>query len=117
MVSTSKVRGVGPAMERALAERGFKSVEDMAAATPERLNGVPGIGASTAPRLIDAAKAAVSSEHPSLEEEQGPGGKSKLAAEPAEFVKQKAAKPKTADEKSGKKPEVAREIWTGAMSG
>ena len=75
----------------------------MAAATPERLNGVPGIGAATAPRLIDAAKAVVSSEHPSLEEERGPSGKSKLAAEPADFVKKKGTKPKTADKKSGKK--------------
>ena len=82
MVSTSKVRGVGPAMERALAEHGFKSAEDMAAATPERLNGVPGIGAATAPRLIDAAKAVVSSEHPSLEEERGPSGSRNLRLNP-----------------------------------
>ena len=92
MTSTSKVRGVGPAMEKALAEQGFNSAEDIAAATPERLNGVPGIGAATAPRLIAAAKAVVASESPSLDEKPRRSGKSKPATEPAELGKKKAAK-------------------------
>ncbi len=103
MASTSKVRGVGPAMEKALAEHGFNSAEDMAAATPERLNGVPGIGAATAPRLIAAAKAVVPSESPSLEKKPGQSGKSKPATRPAELSTKKAAKTKKADNKSGKK--------------
>lgn len=99
MTSTSKVRGVGPAVEKALAEQGFNSAEDIAAATPERLNGVPGIGAATAPRLIAAAKAVVASESPSLDEKPRRSGKSKPATGPAELGKKEAAK----SEKTGKK--------------
>ena len=94
MASTSRVRGVGPAMEKALAEHGFKSAEDMAAATPERLHGVPGIGAATAPRLIAAAKAVVRSESPSLDKKPGQSRKSKPATKPAELDTKKAAKTK-----------------------
>ena len=103
MASTSRVRGVGPAMEKALAEHGFKSAEDMAAATPERLHGVPGIGAATAPRLIAAAKAVVRSESPSLDKKPGLSGKSKPATKPAELDTKKAAKTKKTKNKSGKK--------------
>jgi len=103
MASTSKVRGVGPAMEKALAEHGFNSAEDMAAATPERLNGVPGIGAATAPRLIAAAKAVAASESPSFDEQPRRSGKSKPATKPASLGTKKAAKIKKKDNKSGKK--------------
>ena len=103
MASTSKVRGVGPAMEKALAEHGFNSAEDMAAATPERLHGVPGVGAATAPRLIAAAKVVVSSESPSLDEKPGRSGKSKSATRPSELGTKKAVKTKNKDSKPGKK--------------
>ena len=103
MASISKVRGVGPAIEKALAEQGFNSAEDIAAATAERLNKVPGIGAASAPRLIAAAKAAVASENPSSDDGARRSEKSKPATEPAEPGKKKAAKPKKKDKKSGRK--------------
>ncbi len=103
MASISKVRGVGPAIEKALAEQGFNSAEDLAAAAPERLNKVPGIGAATAPRLIAAAKAAVASQGPSSDDRPRRSEKSKPATEPAEPGKKKAAKLKKADRKSGRK--------------
>ena len=103
MASISKVRGVGPAIEKALTEQGFSSAEDIAAATPERLNRVPGIGAASAPRLIAAAKAAVASESPSSDDGPRRSEKSKPATEPAEPRKNKAAKPKKTDKKPNKK--------------
>ncbi|MDV7145354.1 helix-hairpin-helix domain-containing protein [Tropicimonas sp. TH_r6] len=100
MVSTSKVLGVGPAMEKALAEHGFASAEDMAAATPLRLKAVPGIGAATAPRLKAAAKAAVLAEAPVPDEKPPKGGMPKAASAAGDVDKKKREKPKKTAKKS-----------------
>lgn len=59
MIPTKKVRGVGPALSAALAEHGFRSIKDLANASPGVLLEVRGVGAASAPGLIAAAKQAL----------------------------------------------------------
>ena len=56
MTALNEVNGIGPSLAEALVKHGFDSAESIAAATPEALVAVPGIGAASAPRLIEAAK-------------------------------------------------------------
>lgn len=55
----SKVRGVGPALAKVLAENGVGSAEALAALDQAGLRAIPGIGANRAKSLQAAAKAAV----------------------------------------------------------
>ena len=100
VVAISEVRGIGPVLEKTLAEHGFKSAEDMAAAKPESLSDVAGIGATSAPRLIAAAKAVAASEKPPMTK-PAKVAEPKKVAKPAASVGKKASKSK----KSNKKPE------------
>lgn len=50
------IAGVGPEMEAALREAGYKSVASIARASAEDLQGVSGVGPKTAPKLIAAAQ-------------------------------------------------------------
>lgn len=57
MTEVGKVTGIGPALATSLAAAGFATAEALAAATPERVSVIPGIGRQRATRLIAAAKA------------------------------------------------------------
>lgn len=59
MTDVGKVTGIGPALAAALASAGFATAESLAAAAPERIAVVPGIGRQRASRLIAAAKALI----------------------------------------------------------
>ena len=51
------ISGIGAAAAAKLTEAGFRTVEDVANATPEALGAVPGFGAARAAKVIDAASA------------------------------------------------------------
>ncbi len=62
----SLVSQVGPRMKEKLAARGLRKVWDLSSATPERLQDIPGVGRTTAERLIVNARAIQKREmHPS----------------------------------------------------
>ncbi len=50
------IEGVGPALAEVLQKAGFSNVEQLAAATPEHLSAVQGIGDKTAEKIIEGAK-------------------------------------------------------------
>ncbi|MBO7191710.1 MAG: transcription termination/antitermination protein NusA [Elusimicrobiaceae bacterium] len=56
------VEGIGPKMAEVLQKSGFTSVEQLAAATPEHLSTVQGIGEKTAAKIIEGAKKFVASQ-------------------------------------------------------
>ncbi len=99
MVETSEVHGVGPSMQKALADMGYESAEDIAVASPEQLMGVPRIGAATAPLLIAAAKALVELKYPGVVADPTPTEVSIDASKPAEIKKKKSRKSKKKAEK------------------
>jgi N utilization substance protein A len=51
----TKLNGVGPAMAQKLADKGIKSIAMVAAAEPELLSSIPGVGEKTALQWIEAA--------------------------------------------------------------
>jgi predicted RecB family nuclease len=53
----SLVSHVGPRMKEKLAARGLRKVWDLSSATPDRLQGIPGVGRATAEKLIVNARA------------------------------------------------------------
>jgi predicted RecB family nuclease len=53
----SLVSQVGPRMKEKLAARGLRKIWDLSSATPELLQGIPGVGRTTAERLIVHARA------------------------------------------------------------
>jgi len=53
----SLVSGVGPRMKEKLAARGFRKIWDLSSAAPESLHGIPGLGRTTAEKLIVNARA------------------------------------------------------------
>jgi predicted RecB family nuclease len=53
----SLVCRVGPRMKKNLAARGLRKVWDLSSATPESIQGIPGVGQATAERLIVNARA------------------------------------------------------------
>lgn len=55
--STQSINGIGPAAAEALAGHGFKSAEDIAAATVEQLSQASGFSTARAERTIAGAKA------------------------------------------------------------
>ena len=52
----ANVEGIGPKMAEVLQKSGFTSVEQLAAATPEHLSTVQGIGEKTAAKIIEGAQ-------------------------------------------------------------
>ena len=56
MTAISDLTGVGPALAKLLKEGGFKTAEDVAAASFADLTNVPGIGAARAAGLLKAAE-------------------------------------------------------------
>lgn len=49
------VQGIGPDLAGLLRDEGYATVAELAAADPEALEELPGIGGKTAPRLVEAA--------------------------------------------------------------
>lgn len=69
-ISIREVKGIGAQTAAALAEHGYRQAEDLAAARPEDLKGIPGFGLVRANLIIEAARAltsAVSKPKPTLE--------------------------------------------------
>jgi N utilization substance protein A len=61
-VSLRGLPGVGPAMEERLKKAGLTTVSQLAATTVEQLTGIEGIGEKTAQKLLESAKAALTSQ-------------------------------------------------------
>ncbi len=51
----SKIHGVGEKTARAILDAGFRSVAELASATPEALSAIPGVGVKTAEKIIQSA--------------------------------------------------------------
>ncbi|MEK6777556.1 MAG: transcription termination factor NusA [bacterium] len=51
----SKIHGVGDKTARAILDAGYRSVAEVASATPEALSAIPGVGAKTAEKIIQSA--------------------------------------------------------------
>jgi len=100
MTHVTRITGVGPAMAARLAQKGFSTAEDLAAATPAALQVVSGIGPTTAPRLIAAARALTAPVDVPAE----PTRPAKADTTPAPAGK-KTGRKKDKDKKKDKKPE------------
>jgi len=55
-IPITEIKGIGPQTARALAEQGYNTAEDLAAAQPSDLTTIPGFGAVRANFVIEAAK-------------------------------------------------------------
>lgn len=102
MATLSEVKGVGPATERALVERGYKTAKQLAKAKPGDVVIVSGIGEIRAAMLIDAAKAllAVAVAEPAGKKA---ADSKKKKAKAAKAKKDKAKKSKSKKAKAKKK--------------
>ncbi|KIC25450.1 MULTISPECIES: helix-hairpin-helix domain-containing protein [unclassified Leisingera] len=89
MTAISELRGVGPALARVLQENGVNSVEELAGMEEQQLRSIPGIGASRAGLLQDAARA-----HNGSAESDGDDLSARLAAAETalQAAEEKAAK-------------------------
>lgn len=88
----AKVKGIGPASVKIMAEHGLCSVEDIVAGGVEKLLGVPGFSSIRAARINEEAKNLLAAEMPAA----------KKVEEIAEGKKMKGGKTKNKSKKSGK---------------
>ncbi len=74
-LSIADLPGVGPKLQEALEESGYKSVDVLARLSVEQLTAVKGVGEKTAQKLIEAAQEAVAKLQPEIPEtpEEKPG--------------------------------------------
>lgn len=56
LISIEKLNHVGPKMRKALAEAGYKTLDDITRSSPEKLTKIKGIGPKTAQKIYQAAK-------------------------------------------------------------
>ena len=97
MPALVEIKGVGPVLAKACAEKGFGSAADIAAAKVGDLAAVPGISEARASLLIEAAKAVLA------DPPAAPAAKSKKDA--GKGGKKKKSKGKKQDKGSKKKQE------------
>ncbi len=81
--SITELPGIGGKTADSLRDAGFKSVEDIAASTPEALSEVKGFGAARGQRLIDDAKEMVAEASNAEEESMEKSVETKTVAPPA----------------------------------
>lgn len=67
------LQGVGDRIAKILEEAGYKTVEDIASLTTERLKAIPGIGEKTAQKIIKGAKEVLALSESTLKENQVQG--------------------------------------------
>jgi transcription termination factor NusA len=117
----TSIPGIGGATAAVLNKHGFRTLEDLASASPDALSAVPGFGAKRATRTIEAARTALtaeSGETAPAQDAQGPatepvaadvaeknptkdGNKVKIKIEDKPKVEPKAEQP-TEDKKASK---------------
>ena len=107
MTALRDVQGIGPSLESQLHEAGYGTVADLAAADPNNLVAVRGIGPVSARQIIAAAADLTSGPRPdpsapksTPNAEKEPGGARKAKKKPKKKNKKKKAKNATAAKKS-----------------
>lgn len=106
MQGLANLKGVGPALAETLSKNGFTSTDQIAAATPEELTVIPGIGQARALMLITAAKAITPPPRPAASApEDTDSAPSKAPQMKKKKKAKKASKKKTKSKKAdAKKP-------------
>ncbi len=97
MTKLSDIRGIGPALARALSDRGVATPQDLAAARPEALCALPKIGPRRAEALIAAARAALTASGAAPDPAPDPTAAAAVPASPVvtALVKSRGGRSKT----------------------
>lgn len=90
------IKGIGIKTAEALAEQGYKTVEELATARPEDLTGISGFGVVRATLVIEAAKSLTAPT-------QAPEPSKQTVPEPVEATPEPKTKKKKADKPKKKK--------------
>jgi NAD-dependent DNA ligase len=101
MAAITSISGIGPGTAVILAEHGFTSVADIAAASVGQLQVVPGFGAVRASIIIDAARNLVTQKNASPEKKAKK--KTKKDKKKKKGKKESKGKKKEGKKKNGKK--------------
>lgn len=104
-VELSRIRGVGIFLASRLYHAGFDSIAAIAAATPEALCRVSGVGPGTAPGLIAAASELLVVEAAAVEDESPEDKKARKKAKKTKKAEKKAKKKAKKEKKKAKKEE------------